>query len=313
MRVVLAPMEGVADASMRQLLSSCGGYDWCVTEFIRVTDVALPDKVFYKYCPELHEKGLIDGHTPVRVQLLGQHPSPMAENALRAIELGSHGLDLNFGCPSNTVTGSCGGASMLKAPQSIFDVVSEVRKAVPKQHTVSAKIRLGWENKDDCFDIVQAVQEAGANELTIHARTKQDGYKAPAHWHYIKQVKQRFSIPIIANGEVWDRESYLQCKEASACDDVMIGRGALTIPNLAKVVRGEEEPLAWSAVIELLIRYSQHEITSEKAKYYQSRVKQWLRYLSGYYTEADDLFRNIRVLKDTNSIVKQIRLQQCKD
>ncbi|MDO6684869.1 MULTISPECIES: tRNA-dihydrouridine synthase [unclassified Agarivorans] len=310
MRVVLAPMEGVADASMRQLLSSCGGYDWCVTEFIRVTNVALPDKVFYKYCPELYEGGFIDNTTPVRVQLLGQHPSPMAANAVRAIELGSHGLDLNFGCPSNTVTGSCGGASMLKAPQSIFEVISAVRQAVPKQHTVSAKIRLGWENKEDCFDIVQAVQEAGADELTIHARTKLDGYKAPAHWHYIKKVKEQFSIPIIANGEVWNRENYLQCQETSGCDDVMIGRGALTIPNLAKVVRGEEDPLSWEAVIELLIRYSQHEINSEKSKYYQSRVKQWLRYLSGYYSEADELFRSIRIYKDTPTIINTIRLQQ---
>ncbi|GGA94406.1 tRNA-dihydrouridine synthase [Agarivorans gilvus] len=307
MRVVLAPMEGVADASMRQLLSSCGGYDWCVTEFIRVTTVCLPDKVFYKYCPELLQQGFIDGHTPVRVQLLGQHPQPMAENALRAIELGSHGLDLNFGCPSNSVTGSCGGASMLKAPQSIFDVVKAVREAVPEKHTVSAKIRLGWENKDDCFSIVQAVQEAGADELTIHARTKLDGYKAPAHWHYINQVKQRFSIPIIANGEVWDRASYLQCQQASGCDDVMIGRGALTIPNLAQVVRGRQAPLTWLQVVELLIRYSEHEITSEKAKYYQSRVKQWLRYLSAFYPEADQLFRQIRVFKDTPSIVQVIR------
>lgn len=307
MRVVLAPMEGVADASMRQLLSSCGGYDWCVTEFIRVTTVCLPDKVFYKYCPELHQQGLINGHTPVRVQLLGQHPQPMAENACRAIELGSHGLDLNFGCPSNSVTGSCGGASMLKAPQSIYDVVKAVREAVPERHTVSAKIRLGWENKDDCFSIVQAVQEAGANELTIHARTKLDGYKAPAHWHYIKQVKQRFSIPIIANGEVWDRASYLECQQASGCDDVMIGRGALTMPNLAQVIRGQQTPLLWQQVIELLIRYSEHEITSEKSKYYQSRVKQWLRYLSAFYSEAEQLFRQIRVLKDTPSIVREIR------
>ncbi|WP_432463358.1 MULTISPECIES: tRNA-dihydrouridine synthase [unclassified Agarivorans] len=309
MRVVLAPMEGVADASMRQLLSSCGGYDWCVTEFIRVTNMLLPDKVFYKYCPELYDNGYIDQQTPVRVQLLGQHPTPMADNACRAIELGSHGLDLNFGCPSKTVTGSCGGASMLKTPQSIYDVVRAVRQAVPTLHTISAKIRLGWEDRSDCFDIVQAVQEAGADELTIHARSKLDGYKAPAHWHYIKQLKQRYQIPIIANGEVWDRESYLQCQHHSGCDDVMIGRGALTIPNLAKVVRGEESPLSWQGVIALLLRYSEHQINHEKSKYYQSRVKQWLRYLAGFYPQADQLFRDIRSLKETPSIIQAIEAQ----
>jgi tRNA-dihydrouridine synthase C len=99
----------------------------------------------------------------------------------------------------------------------------------------------------------------------------------------------------------------LQCQQASGCDDVMIGRGALTIPNLAQVVRGRQAPLTWLQVVELLIRYSEHEITSEKAKYYQSRVKQWLRYLSAFYPEADQLFRQIRVFKDTPSIVQVIR------
>ena len=103
MKLVLAPMEGVVDFKMRQLLTNIGGFDLCVTEFVRVIDKCLPAKVFHRYCPELDNNGLTKAGTPVRVQLLGQVADVLAENAVRAIELGSHGIDLNFGCPAKTL------------------------------------------------------------------------------------------------------------------------------------------------------------------------------------------------------------------
>ena len=100
MKLVLAPMEGVVDFKMRQLLTDIGGFDLCVTEFIRVVDTCLPDKVFHRYCPELKNAGLTRCGTPVRIQLLGQVAETLAENAVKAVSLGSHGVDLNFGCPA---------------------------------------------------------------------------------------------------------------------------------------------------------------------------------------------------------------------
>ena len=116
MRVILAPMQGVLDPFVRQLLTEVNEYDLCITEFVRVVDQLLPEKVFYRLCPELKNQGFTPSRTPVRVQLLGQHPNCLAENAHRAIELGSHGIDLNCGCPSKTVNGSNGGAALLKQP-----------------------------------------------------------------------------------------------------------------------------------------------------------------------------------------------------
>ena len=98
MRVILAPMQGVLDPFVRQLLTEVNEYDLCITEFVRVVDQLLPEKVFYRLCPELKNQGFTPSKTPVRVQLLGQHPNCLAENAHRAIELGSHGIDLNCGC-----------------------------------------------------------------------------------------------------------------------------------------------------------------------------------------------------------------------
>jgi len=101
-------MQGVLDPLVRQLLTEVNDYDLCISEFVRVVDQRLPPKVFYRLCPELLQQGCTSSGTPVRVQLLGQHPQWLAENAELAIQLGSHGVDLNCGCPSKTVNGSNG-------------------------------------------------------------------------------------------------------------------------------------------------------------------------------------------------------------
>ncbi|MGZ3722706.1 MAG: tRNA-dihydrouridine synthase, partial [Bdellovibrionales bacterium] len=106
-------MEGVLDWTLRELLSSIGGVDRMVTEFVRVTDLLLPEHVFYRYCPELKQGGRTLAGTPVLVQLLGGQTGPLAENAARAVELGAPGIDLNFGCPAKTVNRHDGGATLL--------------------------------------------------------------------------------------------------------------------------------------------------------------------------------------------------------
>lgn len=100
MKLVLGPMEGVLDALMRQMLTEINSYDLCVTEFVRIVDSLLPPRVYHRMCPELLAGGKTASGTPVRVQLLGQSPQYMAENAAQVIELGSAGVDINFGCPS---------------------------------------------------------------------------------------------------------------------------------------------------------------------------------------------------------------------
>ncbi len=303
MRVILAPMEGVADAFMRNLLTDIGGYDLCVSEFIRIVDQLLPQKVFRRMCPELHNDSKTEAGVPVRVQLLGQDPNWMAENAYRAVSMGSQGLDLNFGCPARTVNKNLGGASLLKEPELIYKIVKEVRGAVPDDQILSAKIRLGWDCKSQCVEIAQAIRDAGAKELTVHARTKEEGYKPPAHWQYIKLIKDSIDIPVIANGEIWNRADYIKCKEISGCEDVMIGRGAVAVPNLARVLKGESK-MPWHEVKQQLLKYSEFETTGSKERYYPQRIKQWLRYIAMQYSEGEELFVKVRSIKSTADIIK---------
>ena len=299
-------MEGVLDHLMRDLLTQVGGYDLCVTEFIRVVDQVISDGAFYRFCPELREAGLYGSTTkagtPVRVQLLGQSPEYMAENAAKVVELGSNGIDINFGCPSKMVNKNRGGAILLKDPENLYQIVKAVKAAVPKDTVVSAKIRLGYEDKTLAIENAQAVEAAGANMLTVHARTKIEGYRPPAHWHWIAKIKNEISIPVVANGDIWNLADAQKCQEVSGCTDIMVGRGALTIPNLGNVIKQQSEVMPWVDVQALLLSYTDYETRGDKSKYFPNRIKQWLKYLKNNYQEADALFSEIRTLKTAEAI-----------
>jgi tRNA-dihydrouridine synthase C len=301
-------MEGVVDHLMRDMLTQVGGFDLCVTEFVRIVDQLMPKRVFYRMCPELHHGGLTPSGVPVKVQLLGQDGDWLAENAFRATELGSHGVDLNFGCPAKTVNKSKGGAVLLREPETIYHIVNAVRKAVPKDQVVSAKMRLGFDDTSLAIANAQAIADAGADSLVIHARTKVDGYKPPAYWDWIAKIKQHVDIPIVANGEIWNANDASLCQQQSQCENIMLGRGALAMPNLAVAIKNNQSAMPWEQVKALLIQYSGYELFGAKGKYYPNRVKQWLGYLSRQYPEAEALFMQIRALKRADEILQQIKL-----
>lgn len=307
MRVILAPMQGVLDPLVRQLLTEVNDYDLCISEFVRVVDQLLPNKVFYRLAPELQQGGLTSSGTPVRVQLLGQFPQWLAENAVRAIELGSHGIDLNCGCPSKTVNGSHGGASLLKDPELIYQATLALRKAVPNKHPVSVKVRLGWDNISQAFEIADAVQQGGATEITIHGRTKMDGYRAERiNWEQIGKVRSKLTIPVIANGEIWHWKDGQKCREVTGCEDLMMGRGALNIPNLSLVIKHNVPQMDWHDVMNILRKYAQMENIHDSGFYHVARIKQWLHYLKKEYENATALFAHIKACHDADDLRKKL-------
>ena len=308
MKLVLAPMEGVVDYKMRELLTDIGGFDLCVTEFIRVVDLTFPRRVFTRYCPELFNGGYTRAGTPVRIQLLGQVPHALAANARKAVKLGSHGIDLNFGCPAKTVNKSRGGAVLLKEPEQIYHIIKAVREAVPAEHPVSAKIRLGFDDDANSTEIVDAVQQGGASSLAIHARTKRDGYRPPAYWEKIPALLSRLTIPVVANGEIWQVEDAMRCQQVSQCQDLMLGRGALAMPDLAAKIKAhiqgrDYQPLTWGHVVHHIVNSSMHDDDNMSEKYFSSRTKQWLGYLKLQYPEAHTLFDEIKRLKGKQDVI----------
>lgn len=306
-QLILAPMEGVIDPLMRDLLTSINHFDLCITEFLRVVDKLIPKHIFYKVNPELKFRGLTPSGTPIRVQLLGQNPPWMAENAVRAIELGSHGVDINFGCPAKTVNKSKGGAALLKTPEDIYQITSNVKKAIGEE-TLSVKIRLGFDDTTLLNEIVDAIVQSNANLLTVHARTKKDGYKPPAYWHYIGEISDKVSIDLVANGEIWQKKDATTCMEQAKTDHLMLARGILALPNLGQVIKENVAPLPWENMSLLLLKFCELELNGNKSFYFSSRLKQWLRYLRLNYHQANDLFEKIKPLKDKDEILRLIHL-----
>jgi len=237
LKLFLAPMEGVTDWAMRDLLTEIGGIDQCTTEFLRVTDNLHSDALFYKNCPELLTNSKTRSGVPVFVQLLGGKVTPLVANAVRAYELGALGIDLNFGCPAKTVNRHDGGASLLQFTDRLYNIVKAVRDAVPSSTPVTAKIRLGFDNPSACIANAQAIEAAGADWLTVHCRTKTDGYKPPAYWEWIAKIKSVTKFKIVTNGEIWNLSDFNKCDAIADTENYMIGRGALRDPFLFKKLK----------------------------------------------------------------------------
>ncbi|RVU81417.1 tRNA dihydrouridine(16) synthase DusC [Leucothrix sargassi] len=310
MRIILAPMEGVVDYEMRDLLTRIGGYDRCVTEFVRVTEQILPNRVYHRFSPELRNGGMTPAGIPVYLQLLGGDAKYMGLNAARAQRLKPPGIDINFGCPSKTVNKSDGGSVLLKEPERVGSIVAAVRDSVDSAIPVTAKIRLGFDHKDYVAELAERVVEAGANELCIHARTKVDGYKPPAYWSAVKQVTEMVDIPVIINGEIWNDAQARQAQLESGCTDIMLGRGALTCPDLALGIKADQQGeaytmMTWPEVMEMIVRYLQCS-ENRHPRFVGNRSKQWLVFLQKRYPEASDLFQRIKRMKEATEVFAEI-------
>ena len=309
MTILLAPMEGLLDFVLRDVLTRVGGIDRCVSEFIRVTNTLLPDRAFIRVVPELLNGGRTFAGVPVRAQLLGSDPVCLAENAAALAALGPHGIDLNFGCPAKVVNRHGGGAALLQEPELLTKIVAAVRRAVPADMPVSAKMRLGFNDDSRAEECALAIAAGGANELVVHARTKADAYRPPAYWQRIADIRAVVNIPVIANGEIWTVEDAARCREISGCDMLMIGRGMVTDPGLAWAIKGEAaaassvtRAVTWQYLLPFIADFW-HLVCSRLERRQQAgRLKQWLNFLRRHYPEAQTAYMELRTVDDPVAI-----------
>ena len=301
--IVLAPMEGLLDFVLRDILTRVGGIDRCVSEFIRITDQLLPERVFTRIVPELHNGGRTFSGVPVRAQLLGSDPVCLAENAARLASMGPEGIDLNFGCPANVVNRHGGGASLLKEPETIHAIVTAVRRAVPAHMPVSAKMRLGYLDDSLAVECALAIARGGASELVVHARTKAQAYRPPAYWERIADIRAAVHIPVVANGEIWTIDDARRCREASGCDMLMIGRGAVVDPGLGLAIKadmagGVAAAVGWPTLMPLIADFWHIVCTRLDSKSRAGRLKQWLNFLRRRFPEAEVAYQALKRVND---------------
>ncbi len=291
MTLILAPMEGITDPPMRRLLTEIGGIDLCVSEFIRVSAAVLPDRVIRRLVPESLDGWQTAAGTPVIPQILGGDPAVMAGMARSLERLGAPAVDLNFGCPAKTVNQHDGGATLLKCPDRVHAVTAAVRSAL-RRIPVTVKIRLGWENPRDVFALAEAARAGGARRLTIHARTRMDGYTAKAQWEFLAEVRRSLSIPLVANGDIASREDFERCRQVTGCEDFMIGRGILRDPYLFLKIRGESSKENLAEVLRKFLDYSRENPESKGRE--GGRFKQFVRCLGEGRPSMAALFENLK-------------------
>lgn len=309
MKVLLAPMQGLCDDILRDVLTGVGDYDGGTSEFVRISGTLLPHKTYRRLCPELDNGSRTAHGTPIAVQLLGSDPTCLAENAAQVCQLSPAGLDLNFGCPAPIVNRHGGGAMLLDTPDLLFSIASAVRAVVPEGIPFTAKMRLGVSDTSRALDCARALEAGGAESITVHARTRDDGYKAPAHWEWIARIQDGVRIPVIANGEIWTAEDYRRCREVSGIRDVMVGRGAVADPFLSRRIRrcadGHDSSTIrqedWQALLPVLAEYWRQAQDQLSPTHVAGRLKGWLAWLRRTYPEADHLYQAIRPVNDLHA------------
>lgn len=296
------------DHTMRNLLSQIGGMDYLVSEFVRVTQYAIPSSTFKRLVPENANNARTNHQHPVHTQLLGSNAELMAESALNAVNAGATHIDVNFGCPAKRVNGHGGGSVLLQTPDALYDIMSAIRKTLPSEIPVSSKIRLGFEDETLLFDNVAAIEAAGVGTLTIHGRTKKDGYKPPARWEKIGEIQDKTSMIVVANGDISDTESLLRCRAITGCQHFMIGRGSLNNPfvfrNIQAELNGQNSHADLTALAGLFINY-----TDALKEHYDEvatlgRLKQWCGHLRFGFVEVKENLQELRRCKSVNELTQ---------
>lgn len=229
-RVVLAPMAGLCNSAFRRIIKEMGCGLLCAE---MVSDKAL----VYDNEKTLDMLYMTEEERPISQQIFGSDKDSFVE-AAKIVEEKMHPdiIDINMGCPVPKVAvKSQAGAALLKNPDKIYEIVKAVKDAVSVPVTV--KIRSGWDsNSINAIEVAKICEKAGASAITVHPRTRSQGYSGKANWDIIKQVKENVNIPVIGNGDILSCYDAKKMIDETSCDAVMIGRGALGNPYLIKQV-----------------------------------------------------------------------------
>ncbi len=273
--LILAPMEGVGDRCFRKAMASVGGFEEAVRDFLRV-----PCNAHVKSLAVVYEADEI-APIPLAAQLMGSDPELMAAMAKEMEARGAPRIDLNCGCPSNTVTGRGAGSSLLKDPDLLYTIAKAMVDAV--NIPVTAKLRSGFDDTALFKENLLAAQESGIRYLTLHPRTKAEGYGPPARWDLIAEAKSLLKIPVVGNGDILNVDDALRMLRETGCDALMIGRGSVINPFIFHQIKAHYSGVAfqerWDDLVEYFNVYVSQLYPEAPEKTKVNKLKQLLGFL----------------------------------
>ncbi len=282
MHLALAPMAGITDQVFRKICFE-QGCDLATTEMVSAQGflTAPKDRNAYRFLLARDEN-----EGPLAVQIFGSNPVHMEAAAARLSEMGLFSaVDINMGCPAQKVVGGQSGSALMKDIPLAAEIVRRCVKA--SLLPVTVKMRIGWdEDSINAVEFAKAVTDAGAAALTVHGRTRKQQYSGKANWEEIAKVRRAVSVPVTANGDIWDASSALECAKVTGCTSLAMGRGALGNPFLFREIKaafaGEpyEKP-SFETIMHLALRHCEEMIAWKGEK---SGMLEMRKHLGWYVT-----------------------------
>ena len=301
-RVSLAPMAGITDYVLRSLIREQS--ETCILTTEMISSEALHN------VKETDMTKRDDNHSPVIYQLSGHKPELMAEGA-KYLESMADVIDINMGCPVNKVVKGQDGSALMRNPSLAYDIVQAVKESV--SIPVSVKFRLGYTQQEMNFvPFGQYMQEAGAEFITLHGRTRNQMYSGKADWKKIRELKNNVDIPVFANGDVVSVETAAECLEESGADGVAIGRGALGDVTLISRIEhylntGEKlPPPPLSEKIETMKKHLDMEIALRGEKVGLKFVRKFYPFYISGVPNAAKYRSKLVVMEDYNEIIEAL-------
>ena len=303
--VIQSPLAGVTDKIFRKFIRRWAPNSLLFTEMINATSL----KLGYG-AEKINQISSEEG--PVGIQLFDNRPSSVSEAAKESESSGACIIDINMGCPVKKIAKKGGGSALLKDPVLAVELVKRISRAV--NIPVSVKTRIGWSSKDENIkEFLLRLQDAGANMLTIHGRTRAQGFSGKSDWKMIRHLKEELEIPVIANGDIFSIKDAIECLKTTKADGIMVGRGILGSPWILgeidaaiKGLKNFKKP-SLNEKLRLIIEHLD-ELTDKKGKHGLLIARKHIAWTCKDFEGANDLRKNLVRAKTAEEVKEQLNL-----
>lgn len=294
--LALSPMADMTDSAFCQVVRNIGGADVVFREMVS-SEALIRDSA-----KTLGMTDFVEGERPIVQQIFGSDPITMARAAEIVMKHANpEGIDINMGCPVYKITSNFNGCALMKEPERAAAIIREMKSAIGDT-PLSVKIRLGWSNPDDFKQFIPVIEEAGANLITVHGRTKAQGYSGKSDWVRIGEAKKIARVPLLANGDVHDPQQVDEVLGITGADGVLIARGALGNPWFFYQYREKIQTIPMSERVQRIVEHARQHID----QYGERGMMTFRKHLSWYF-KANRVGVEIPHIKDLRSALVQVK------